>query len=196
MNIKSNVWLAGLFLWACGGNAPATSTTVPTTLADASTTTATADATPANAPPMSKAVAVLSPTEGNSVKGTVAFIPEDGKIRVFAKVEGLTPGKHGFHIHEKGDCSAPDGASAGGHFNPEGMDHGGPHATMRHVGDLGNLEANEEGVATLEYVDAHLTLEGEHTIIGKGVIVHAEEDDLISQPTGAAGARVACGVIQ
>jgi Cu-Zn family superoxide dismutase len=141
------------------------------------------------------AVAVLHPTEGNTAHGVVRFTKTAEGVKVVADVSGLTPGKHGFHIHEYGDCSAPDGTSAGGHYNPEGMEHAGPDSPKRHVGDLGNLEADADGNAHLEYVDKHLMLNGPKSIIGRGVIVHANEDDLKSQPTGNAGGRVACGVI-
>ena len=144
---------------------------------------------------VNKAICVLHPTEGNEVTGTVTFTKSGDGVKIVANVKGLTPGKHGFHIHQYGDCSAPDGTSAGGHFNPEGVDHGGPDANVRHVGDLGNLEAGDDGTANLEYTDNMVRLTGEHGIIGRGIIVHAGEDDLTSQPTGAAGARVACGVI-
>jgi len=138
----------------------------------------------------------LQPTEGNAVAGWVTFETMSNHVHVKAEVTGLSPGKHGFHIHEKGDCSAPDGTSAGGHFNPEGMDHAGPDAPKRHHGDLGNLEADATGVAHYERMDFTLQLDGPNSILGKGVIVHANEDDLATQPTGAAGARLACGVIQ
>jgi superoxide dismutase, Cu-Zn family len=141
------------------------------------------------------AIAVLHPTQGNDVTGVVKFtVVEDG-VRVQAHVTGLTPGKHGFHVHEFGDLSAPDGTSAGDHFDPAGHDHGAPGDEVRHVGDLGNLEANAQGIAHYDRVDKHLALSGEHSIIGRGLVVHADPDDLVSQPTGAAGARVAVGVI-
>ncbi|MEM5788980.1 MAG: superoxide dismutase family protein [Syntrophobacteraceae bacterium] len=143
----------------------------------------------------SKAIAVLNPTEGNKVKGYVSF-ERDGKgVRLIANVEGLTPGLHGFHIHEYGDCSSPDANSAGGHFNPTDMPHAGPTAEKRHVGDLGNIEADKTGRARLEFSDKVVSLEGPHSIVGRAVIVHAQPDDFKTQPTGAAGARVACGVI-
>jgi len=142
-----------------------------------------------------KAICVLYPTEGNSVSGTVTFSREGDDVKIVAEVEGLEPGKHGFHIHEFGDCSAPDGTSAGGHYNPEGTMHGGPEDEVRHVGDLGNIEAGEDGTARLEMTDHMISLHGEHSIIGRAVVIHAGEDDLTSQPTGAAGARLACGVI-
>ena len=147
------------------------------------------------ASPINKAVCVLHPTQGNKVHGVVTFTRTDSGIKIVADVEGLTEGKHGFHIHQYGDCSNPDGTSAGGHFNPDNKKHGAPTDTERHVGDLGNLVAGPDGRAHYERVDNVITFSGEHNIIGRGIIVHAGEDDLKSQPTGAAGARVACGVI-
>ena len=146
-------------------------------------------------PEITKAIAVLHPTEGNAVRGTVTFVKVEGGIRITAEVEGLTPGKHGFHIHEYGDCSAPNGTSARGHFNPENVPHAGPDSPQRHVGDLGNLEADENGKAHYERVDKIISFSGPRSIIGRAVIIHAKEDDMQSQPTGAAGARLACGVI-
>ncbi len=144
---------------------------------------------------VTRAVCVLHPTTGNNVTGLVTFTKTDSGILVVADVEGLTPGKHGFHVHEYGDCSSPDGTSEGGHFNPDNMPHGGPNSMQRHVGDLGNIVAGEDGKAHLEMVDKLISFSGKHDIIGRGIIVHAGEDDLVTQPTGNAGARVACGVI-
>jgi len=141
------------------------------------------------------AVAVLHPTQGSAVSGRVTFTSVLGGVKVVAEVTGLTPGKHGFHIHEFGDCRAADAASAGGHFNPAGKAHGTPSGHERHAGDLGNIEADPAGNARLEWVDPLITLGGPHSIIGRSVILHANEDDLTTQPTGNAGARVACGVI-
>ena len=136
------------------------------------------------------AIAVLSPTEGNDLQGTVTFNQTPEGVRVQANLTGLTAGtEHGFHVHQYGDCSASDGTSAGGHFNPHGADHAGPDAASRHVGDLGNSEA------TYDRVDTQLAFEGESSIIGRAVIVHGGIDDLSSQPSGAAGPRIACGVI-
>jgi Cu-Zn family superoxide dismutase len=146
-------------------------------------------------PSVNKAVAVLHPTADNEAQGIVTFTKEEGGIRVVAQIKGLTPGKHGFHIHEFGDCSASNGTSAGGHFNPADKPHASPTDAERHVGDLGNITADESGVANLDWLDSNLTFSGPNSIIGRGVIVHAQEDDLTSQPTGNAGARVACGVI-
>ena len=143
-----------------------------------------------------KAVAVLSPTQGNNVTGTITFTEERGGVRVVADVRGLSPGSHGFHVHDKGDCSAPDAQSAGGHFNPDGAPHAGPDAAQRHAGDLGNIIADASGHGRLDRVDRQLTFDGPHAILGHAVIVHAKADDLKSQPAGDAGARVACGVIK
>jgi Cu-Zn family superoxide dismutase len=142
--------------------------------------------------------AELNPASSSNVRGTVDFYETPNGIRVVAKASGLTPGQHGFHIHEKGDCSAPDASSAGGHFNPTGAKHGGPNDAERHAGDFGNITADASGNAKLELVSKSISFEGPNSIIGKGVILHAKPDDLKSQtPTpGNAGARVACGNIQ
>lgn len=144
---------------------------------------------------INKAAAVLHPTRGSNVTGTVYFSRTPNGVQVTADVMGLSPGKHGFHIHEFGDCTAPDGTSAGGHFNPTNQPHGGPDQANRHAGDLGNIVADAGGNAHYERTDTHLKMAGPDSIIGRGVIVHAGADDLVSQPSGNAGPRVACGVI-
>jgi len=141
------------------------------------------------------AVAILYPTEGQVTRGQVTFSSAGRAILVAADLEGLSPGPHGIHVHEYGDCSAPDGAAAGGHFNPVEVAHGGPDDPVRHVGDLGNLIADSTGATHFERRDTEISLAGSHSIIGRAVIIHAGADDLTSQPSGAAGARVACGVI-
>jgi Cu-Zn family superoxide dismutase len=143
----------------------------------------------------SKAVVVMHPTEGNDVSGVITFTKQGDGVMISGTVEGLEEGKHGFHIHQYGDCSAADGTSAGGHFNPENVEHGGPNDEVRHVGDLGNIEANADGVAEINMTDDVIKLNGPHSIIGHGVIIHSGEDDFTSQPTGAAGSRLACGVV-
>ena len=143
----------------------------------------------------SKAVAVLIPMQGNQISGTITFTPTSKGTEVVADISGLTPGKHGFHIHEYGDCSAPDAASAGGHFDPERMHHAGTEDLYRHVGDLGNITADAAGKAHYTYLDKLLSFKGSHNIIGRSVIVHASEDDLKTQPAGNSGGRIACGVI-
>jgi Cu-Zn family superoxide dismutase len=149
----------------------------------------------ASAQETKKAIAVLHPASGSQVVGTVTFTKMDDGVQVVADVTGLTPGKHGFHIHEFGDCSTPDAISAGGHFNPTHKPHGAPDAAERHMGDLGNLEADASGKAHLEWKDKMLKFTGENSILGHAVIVHEKEDDLKSQPVGNAGGRLACGVI-
>jgi Cu-Zn family superoxide dismutase len=144
----------------------------------------------------SKAVAVLHPTAGNKVSGTVIFTEVADGVQVRAEITGLTPGNHGFHVHEFGDCSAADASSAGAHFNPTHKPHAGPDAPERHVGDMGNIQADASGKAKLEYVDHQISLTNDdRSVIGRSVVVHAKADDLKSQPAGDSGARVACGVI-
>lgn len=146
-----------------------------------------------------QAVAELAPTAGNTAKGSIRFSVVDGRIHAMGEITGLKPNsEHGFHIHEKGDCSAPDGTSAGGHFNPAQQDHGSITADPHHGGDMPNLKANAEGVATVDGpVSSNVNLgKGDgFDIIGRGLIVHADPDDYTSQPTGNAGARLACAVI-
>ena len=145
-----------------------------------------------------KAIAVLYPSKSGSpaVTGTVTFTEVADGVQVHADLTGLTPGNHGFHVHEFGDCSAADASSAGAHFNPTNKPHAGPDATERHVGDMGNVEAGASGKATLEYVDHQISLTNdERSVIGRSVVVHAKADDLKSQPAGDSGARIACGVI-
>jgi superoxide dismutase, Cu-Zn family len=146
-------------------------------------------------PAVTAAIAVISSTEGNSVSGTVKFTKVEGGVHVVAHVMGLKPGGHGFHIHQFGDISAKDGTGTGGHFNPKGHEHGAPMSEMRHAGDLGNLVADENGHAMLDMVDKHLSFEGADSFIGRGIIIHADPDDLKTQPTGNAGKRVAQAVI-
>jgi Cu-Zn family superoxide dismutase len=142
-----------------------------------------------------KAVAVLHPTKDSKVEGTVTFTKTGDEIKVVADVAGLTAGKHGFHIHEFGDCSSPDGKAAGAHFNPTKAPHAGHDAAQRHVGDLGNIDADSSGKAHLELTDKMMTMSGENSVIGRGLIVHEKADDLKTQPTGDAGGRLVCGVI-
>ena len=143
-----------------------------------------------------KAVAVLHSASGGNVSGTVTFTASGDTVKVVADITGLTPGKHGFHIHEFGDCSDPKAANAGGHFDPaHTQHHGAPDSSERHAGDLGNIEADASGKARLETTDSVMKLNGADSIVGHAVIVHEKADDLKTQPTGDAGGRVACGVI-
>jgi Cu-Zn family superoxide dismutase len=146
-------------------------------------------------PEITKAVAVLHPTKRSTISGIIVFTKEDNGIHIIADIKGISQGKHGFHIHEFGDCSADDATSAGGHFNPENVQHGGPDAPIRHVGDLGNIVVGADSTGHYDRVDTVITFSGLHSIIGRSVVVHEGEDDLTSQPTGNAGARLGCGVI-
>jgi superoxide dismutase, Cu-Zn family len=143
-----------------------------------------------------QAVAVLHATAGNKCKGTVRFTQEGDSVRIVADIEGLAANeKHAIHIHQFGDCSSPDGMSAGGHYNPENHPHALPEKESRHAGDLGNLQADGNGKVHYEITIKNVTIAGtKNPIIGRGVIVHAKADDG-SQPVGNAGARIACGVI-
>src|SRR5436190_7188778 len=150
---------------------------------------------PKSAAPL-KAIGVLHSTADNKVSGTVTFTEEADGVRVQVDITGLTPGKHGFHVHEFGDCSAPDLSSAGAHFNPTNKPHAGPDDMQRHVGDMGNIEADASGAAKLDYVDHNISLVREQSsVIGRSVVVHTKADDLKTQPAGDSGARIACGVI-
>jgi Cu-Zn family superoxide dismutase len=148
----------------------------------------------AAAPEVTHGIAVLQPKDGK-VKGTLHFRKAANGVRVQGTISGLTPGSHGFHVHEFGDCSAPDFTSAGGHFNPTGEPHGAPDAPKRHEGDLGNIQAGADGSVNVDYTDSRLDFDGDDSVLGRGVIVHEKADDLKTQPTGDAGGRLACGVI-
>ena len=144
------------------------------------------------------ATAKLEPTRGNTATGTVTFSTVGDKVRVEANLSGLKPdAEHGFHVHEKGDCSSGDGMSTGGHFNPLGKSHG-PHGAMeRHAGDLPSLKADSAGNATLSVMmDVISVSSGPASVIGRGMIVHRDPDDYKTQPTGNAGPRIACAVIR
>jgi Cu-Zn family superoxide dismutase len=142
------------------------------------------------------AVAVINPVGSNKIQGKVSFNKVDDGIRVVADIDGLTPGEHGFHVHEFGDCSGKDAAGVGAHFNPTNSKHGGPDSAERHVGDLGNLVADEKGHAHYERVDKLIKLQGKNSILGRSIIIHADKDDYVTQPSGASGAKIGCGIIE
>lgn len=145
----------------------------------------------------SEAEAVLKAAKGKKVKGTIKFKEENGQILVTTEVEGLKAGPHGFHIHEVGNCDAPDFSTAGGHFNPSQSVHGSEHSEHRHGGDMGNLIATAKGKAHTTLTITGVTLkDGPASIIGKAVIIHEGKDDLKSQPAGNSGPREACGIIK
>jgi Cu-Zn family superoxide dismutase len=144
-----------------------------------------------------KLAATLAPSAGNNVAGTVVFVQEGRQLFVIAEVTGLKPGAHGFHVHEKGDCSAPDFSSAGGHFNPGSQPHGDPTAGAHHAGDMPVLVADASGKATARAELRTMSIDGSaNDIVGKAVVVHADPDDFRTQPAGNSGARIACGVIR
>ena len=145
-----------------------------------------------------KATANLEPTKGSTVRGTVNFEQRGDKVRVSANISGLRPnGEFGFHIHEAGDCSSGDGMSAKGHFNPYGKPHGAHGSGERHAGDMPSLKSDAGGNANMTFdLDVITVNPGPASIIGRGLIVHVQPDDFKTQPTGNAGARSACAVIQ
>jgi Cu-Zn family superoxide dismutase len=145
------------------------------------------------------ATAVIEPRSGSSLSGSARFVSvADGKLGVHVEVQGATPGQHGVHIHEKGDCSDPKAASAGGHYNPNaGAHHGGPVTPVRHGGDLGNLEVDASGKGTLDVVVPDLSVDNPlNGVVGRSIVVHEKVDDLQTDPAGNSGNRIGCGVIQ
>lgn len=136
-------------------------------------------------------IAILNPTKGNKARGMLKLVQQGEDLKITGKVRNLSPGKHGFHIHMFGDLRAADGTSAGGHFDPFGHEHGAPNEKS-HLGDLGNITANEQGVAEVDIVSKNTVLP---FVLGRSFVVHAGQDDLKSQPSGDSGPRVAVGVI-
>ncbi|HEY0333612.1 MAG TPA: superoxide dismutase family protein [Stenotrophomonas sp.] len=203
--IPTTLFIAtALALGACKREAPAPEATTEAP-ADHAGHDAAPQAPPAPAAPEAPsapavtATTELKPTQGNEVKGNLTFRSVDGGLRVTGQISGLKPNsQHGFHIHEKGDCSAPDGSSAGGHFNPAQSEHGNVAADPHHGGDMPNLTADAQGNASVDGpVSSNVDIgKGDaFDITGHAVIVHADPDDYKTQPTGNAGGRLACGVI-
>jgi Cu-Zn family superoxide dismutase len=149
-------------------------------------------------PDAPRAIAKLEPTKNGKASGSVDFYQVGGKVRIVGKVSGLVPGRqHGFHIHEAGDCSSGDGMSAKGHYNPLGKAHAHFSTPARHAGDMPALSADANGDASFDTeVDVITVTAGPTSIVGRGLIVHADPDDYKTQPTGNAGARIACAVIE
>lgn len=179
---------SALALAACG--------TTPSPSSPASTTTTVVPTTST----AKQAVAVLASASGSLVSGSVTLTPMGKGLHLTGEIGGLPAnGTHAFHIHEKGDCSAPNGDSAGGHFNPSKEDHGNVATTPHHGGDIPNIKADAQGNAVVDAdVSTNVNIgEGnDFDIIGRGLIVHADPDDYKTQPTGNAGARLACAVIK
>ncbi|MBV8210672.1 MAG: superoxide dismutase family protein [Burkholderiaceae bacterium] len=143
------------------------------------------------------AVAEVKPTQGNTVSGKVEFKQSGSVVRVKVDLAGFSPGSmHGFHVHERGDCSSADGMSAGGHFNPEGVAHGSFDHPPHHAGDLPNLTADDKGQVHTSFEVTYLSVgSGGSDVAGRSVVVHRDADDFKSQPAGNSGPRLACGVI-
>jgi Cu-Zn family superoxide dismutase len=143
------------------------------------------------------AEAILHARAPRSLEGTARFSETPDGIRIAVSIENATPGSHGIHVHSIGDCSAPDFATAGGHFAPEGHPHGGPDAARHHAGDLGNIDVEASGRGSLTLTTDALTLKrGGHSVLDRAVVIHAKPDDLASQPSGNSGERIACGVVR
>lgn len=141
----------------------------------------------------------MSAKSGSNVSGDLEFTQEKNGVKLVVSLRGLSPNSlHGFHIHQKGDCSAPDAKSAGGHFNPEGHKHGSPYKKSHHLGDLGNLKTNSKGYASKSFFIKGARLGGDSklSILNRAVIVHKKNDDLKSQPSGNAGPRIGCAAIR
>jgi len=139
----------------------------------------------------------LSPTSGSTASGTVTMRQlADGAVFVVVDLTGVPPGVHGFHIHDKGDCG-DNGNAAGGHFNPATTAHGAPSADPHHAGDFGNVTASADGRVHTDFTTRSVTVAaGPNSVVGHAVILHANPDDLVTQPTGNAGPRIACGIVQ
>ena len=151
------------------------------------------------APTAVTATAQLAATQGHTGSGTLTVTDEGDALRISGSVTGLPPnGEFGFHIHEKGDCSAPDASSAGGHFNPANAAHGNPTSGAHHAGDMLNAKSDAEGVAHFDVVTTSGTLAAgqPNDVRGKAIVLHEKADDYTTQPSGNSGARIACGVIQ
>jgi Cu-Zn family superoxide dismutase len=152
----------------------------------------------AEAADAAKAQTTLEARSGSKVTGKAVFteLPSGG-VKVEVWIENAAPGTHGIHLHEKGDCSAPDASSAGPHFNPSGNPHAGPADASHHNGDWGNMTIGADGKGRLELTSDMLTVKpGPNSVVGKAVVFHEKADDLKSQPSGDAGGRLACGVVK
>lgn len=193
---------AAMALAACNSSppppAPTEGAAPPRTVSTAPMPAPTASAAVASGQNVSEARVVLKPTQGHTAAGTMTLRAEAGGVRIRGELTGLKPdSEHGFHIHENGDCSAPDATSAGGHFDPTAQPHGSMGADAHHAGDMPNLHANAEGVADVNVLVNDISLDAGSggNVVGRALIVHEQPDDYKSQPSGNAGPRIACGVI-
>jgi Cu-Zn family superoxide dismutase len=166
----------------------------------ADTPATTVTPSPADAPaPAASAAVQLAPTQGHNATGTLNIQTEGEALHISGRLSGLPPnGEFGFHIHEKGDCSAPDASSAGGHFNPSNAPHGNPQGETHHAGDMLNAKSDADGVAQVDAVTSGVSLTAgqPNDARGKAIVLHEKADDYATQPSGNSGARIACGVIQ
>lgn len=171
-----------LFAAGCGGSGSAATTS---------------QGPPAAVTPPLMAVTELVAKSGSAVTGGGSFEQTgNDPVRVHVRVAHATPGPHGLHVHEKGDCSDAEAKAAGGHFNPAGAPHGGPQTEVRHAGDLGNIEVRADGTGDLVMTTTLFTVNGGPTsLVGRSLVFHSAPDDLVTQPTGNSGARQACGVL-
>lgn len=190
MLAMSSIATSIALLIACRGPEPAPPTPSASAPLEAPQTTS-------SAPSGSTIEVPLEARSDSKLSGKATFTETPDGVRMMLDVAGISPGKHGVHVHEKGDCSAPDAMSAGAHFSPEGHPHGLPPTQPRHLGDLGNLEAGEDGRAHFEAVAPHANLRpgDSRSFVDRSIIVHAKPDDG-SQPSGNAGARIGCGEIR
>lgn len=181
--IAATVALAG-----CAGSGMTSSSAASATAAPSTSTSTSAGA---------RATAKLQPKSGTDTAGTVTFQQQPGGVMMTAAITGLPPNSvHGFHVHEKGDCSAPDAMSAGGHFNPTGKPHGQVTVPDHHAGDMNNVTADANGNARVSMLLPDLAVgTGANGVIGRAVVVHKDPDDYKTQPTGNSGGRIACGVV-
>jgi superoxide dismutase, Cu-Zn family len=191
MNLSLAIGLT-VMLAACSKQQPAGAPSQP----DAAAPTVAEKSTAAGS--AAEAVAQIAPTQGNTVTGSVALASSPQGVHVTGSIQGLKPdAEFGFHIHEKGDCSAPDGSSAGGHFNPTQAQHGNPTGPTHHAGDMLNIHSDAQGVAQVDVTAGGTTLHGDPgtDVLGKAIVVHEGPDDYTTQPSGNSGKRIACGVI-
>jgi superoxide dismutase, Cu-Zn family len=170
----------------------------PATAETPAASTAPAPAETTTPPPPANVVAQLAPTQGHTASGNLTLTAEADSVRLTGSLQGLPPnGEFGFHIHENGDCSAPDASSAGEHFNPGNAQHGNPRGELHHAGDMLNTKSDAQGSAQVDAVANRVSLDAgqPNSVRGKAIVLHENADDYASQPAGNAGARIACGVI-
>lgn len=150
------------------------------------------------AAPLDVAVAVIGPANDSGLEGRATFTRTEAGVRLDVELENASPGLHAVHLHENGDCSAQDASSAGGHWNPTGEDHGKWGEPPFHLGDIGNVEVNDDGTGSLTLTTDQWSLGdgSDRDVVGTAVVVHAGADDFTSQPAGASGDRIGCGVVE